>query len=56
MAKGFIYTLEDEKILEYMALSIEERLTWLEEMNEFNRLFLTAREKEIMEALREGRI
>ena len=56
MAKGFSYTLEDEKILEYMALSIEDRLTWLEEMNEFNRLFLTKKEKEVMESFREGRI
>jgi len=56
MDKGLIYTLEDEKIIAYMALSVEDRLKWLEEMNEFNRLFLTKREKEVMEGIREGRI
>ena len=56
MDKGLIYTLEDEKIIEYMSLSVEDKLQWLEEMNEFNRLFLTEKEKEVMEGLREGRI
>ncbi len=56
MDKGLIYTLEDEKIIEYMALSVEDKLQWLEEMNEFNRLFLTKEEKEVMEGLREGKI
>jgi hypothetical protein len=56
MDKGLIYTLEDEKIIEYMALSVEDKLTWLEEMNQFNRLFLTPKDKEVMEGLREGRI
>jgi len=56
MVKGLIYTLEDEKITEYMALSVEDKLQWLYEMNEFNRLFLTGKEKEVMERLREGRI
>lgn len=56
MTKGFSYTLEDDKILEYMKLSVEDKLQWLEEINIFNLLFLTAHEKEIMEGLREGRI
>ena len=56
MTKGLIYTIEDEKIIEYMALPTEDKLQWLEEMNEFNRLFLTKKEKEVMEGLREGRI
>lgn len=56
MDKGLIYTLEDDKIIEYMALSVEDKLNWLEDMAEFNRLFLGAKEKEIMEGLREGLI
>jgi hypothetical protein len=56
MTKGFTYTLEDEKIVEYMKLSVEDKLAWLEEINEFNDLFLTKKDKEIMEGLREGRI
>lgn len=56
MAKGLIYTIEDDKIIEYMALSVEDKLQWLEEMNQFNQLFLGKKEKEIMEGLREGRI
>jgi len=56
MAKGLIYTLEDEKIIEYMKLSVEEKLKWLEDINAFNELFLTEREKEIRERLREGRL
>jgi len=30
MGKGFSYTVEDEKILEYMGLSVEDKLAWLE--------------------------
>lgn len=56
MVKGLIYTLEDDKIFEYMALSVEDKLRWLEDMNGFNQLFLGRKEKEIMEGLREGRI
>lgn len=32
MYKGFRYTLPREKIIEYMKLSAEEKLTWLEEI------------------------
>lgn len=56
MSKGFSYTLEDEKILEYMKLSDEEKLTWLEEINEFTRAVLSEKEKELRERLREGTI
>lgn len=31
MGKGFSYTFEDEKIIEYMKLSTEDKLNWLEE-------------------------
>ncbi len=52
MDKGFIYTLEDEKIIEYKKLSTEDKLKWLEEINEFTNMVLNAREKELREKLR----
>lgn len=36
MAKGFRYTLEEEKIRDYMKLTMKERLLWLEEMRLFS--------------------
>lgn len=33
---GFSYTLETEKIREYMKLSTEEKLEWLEAINKLN--------------------
>jgi hypothetical protein len=56
MDKGFIYTLEDEKIIGYMQLSTEEKLKWLEEINEFTNMVLSDREKELREKLRAGEI
>jgi hypothetical protein len=52
MRKGFTYTLEDEKIREYMALSAEDKLKWLEEVNEFLDLALGPTEKEAIRKLR----
>ena len=52
MDKGFIYTLEDEKIIEYIKLSTEDKLQWLEEINEFNNMVFGDREKELREKLR----
>ena len=52
MDKGFIYTLEDEKIIEYMKLSTEDKLQWLEEINEFNNMVFCDREKELRKKLR----
>jgi hypothetical protein len=52
MKKGFSYTLEDEKIRDYMALSTEDKLKWLEDINEFTRLALSPAEKEIREKIR----
>lgn len=40
MSEEFSYTLEDEKILEYLKLSTEDKLNWLEEISEFNKLVL----------------
>jgi hypothetical protein len=56
MKKGFEYNLEDEKIIEYMKLSTADKLRWLEEINEFNRIALSEREKEIMAKLRAAEI
>lgn len=56
MDKGFSYVLEDDKILEYMKLSTEDKLNWLEDINQFNSLFLTDKEKEIREKLILGKI
>jgi hypothetical protein len=52
MRNGFSYTLEDEKIKEYMALSDEDKLNWLEEANVFLDLALGPTEKEAIRKLR----
>ncbi|GAB61087.1 conserved hypothetical protein [Candidatus Jettenia caeni] len=52
MDKGFVYTFEDEKIIEYMKLSTEDKLKWLEEINELTNAVLSDREKELREKLR----
>jgi hypothetical protein len=54
--KGFFYTLEDEKILEYMKLTVEEKLQWLEEIAELTEATLTEKEKEFRRRLLEGTI
>lgn len=56
MKKGFSYTLEEEKILEYLKLSTEDKLKWLEEINAFNRMVMDNRENAIREKLRTGEI
>ncbi len=56
MLKGFSYVLEEEKIIEYMKLSTEDKLTWLEEINEFSNMVLNDKEKEIRAKLRTGEI
>ena len=52
MSKGFFYTLEDEKLIEYMKLSTKDKLKWLEEINEFTNLTLNGKEKELRAKLR----
>ena len=56
MSKGFSYTLEDEKIREYVKLSTEDKLRWLEEINEFTQAALSESEKRFRELLRAGEI
>lgn len=50
--KGFSYTLEDDKIKEYMKLTTEEKLQWLEEIVEFTNMTLTDKEKEFQNKIR----
>ncbi len=50
--KGYSYTIEDEKIIEYIKLSTEDKLNWLEEINEFTNMVLNDKEKEMREKLR----
>jgi hypothetical protein len=52
MRKGFSYTIEDDKMRDHMALSAEDKLQWLAEVNEFLELALGPREKEFRERLR----
>ncbi|MFH0924388.1 MAG: hypothetical protein V1872_01935 [bacterium] len=56
MNKGFSYVLEEEKIIDYLKLSIEDRLNWLEEINEFTMMVLNDKEKEIRKKIRAGEI
>ncbi len=50
--RGFSYTLEDEKIIEYIKLSTKDKLKWLEEIMLFTEKALTPKEKEIREYFR----
>ena len=54
--KGFSYTLDDEKIIEYMKLTVEEKLQWLEEIIELTESTLTEKEKEFRRRLMDGTI
>jgi hypothetical protein len=56
LGKGYSYTIEDEKIREYMKLSTADKLRWLSEINEFTNKVLTRKQKEIREKLRRGEI
>ncbi len=53
---GFFYSLEDEKIIEYLKLSTEEKLKWLQEINDFTNMVLSDKEKEFRQKLRAGTI
>lgn len=56
MTKGFYYTLEDEKIREYMKLTTEEKLKWLEEINALTEMVLIEKEKQFRNKLRSAEI
>lgn len=53
---GFSYTVEDDKIKEYMKLTTEEKLEWLQEIVEFTNLVLTDKEKEFQNKLRRSEL
>ncbi|MFC2140840.1 hypothetical protein ACFLQP_00905 [Acidobacteriota bacterium] len=54
--KGFYYSLENEKIRDYMKLTPEEKLQWLEAINQFTNLALNDQQREFREKLRRGEI
>ena len=56
MAKGFKYHIEDDKIREYMKLSAEQKLKWLEEIQKFSELAMTDEAKKIREKFRKCEI
>jgi len=49
---GYRYTVDDEKIREYMKLTTEEKLLWLQEIVEFTEMALSDREKKFRRKLR----
>ena len=55
MNKGFYYTLEREDIVNYMKLSDEEKLNWLEEIVLFTEKALTPKEKKVRDYFRNNR-
>ncbi|MDD5457149.1 MAG: hypothetical protein PHV30_08965 [Candidatus Margulisbacteria bacterium] len=52
----FIYSLEDSKIREYMKVSAEDKLLWLEEINIFTQMVLTEKQKELRNKIRTGEL
>ena len=54
--KGYSYTLEEEKVIEYMKLSTEQKLKWLEEINAFTHAVLSDEEKLMRQKLRAAEI
>ena len=54
--KGYSYTVEDEKLLEYMKLTTEQKLQLLEEINAFTFAVLSEEEKLLRQKLRSGEI
>ena len=55
-SKGYSYTIEEEKILEYMKLTTEQKLQWLEEINAFTFAVLSNDEKLLRQKFRSGEI
>lgn len=51
MINGLRYHLEREKIIEYMKLSVKDKLNWLDEANKFNQMALSDKEKDIQKML-----
>ncbi len=47
MKIDFEYELEKEDLIEYMKLTAEQKLQWLEDINNFNEVVLTEKKKKI---------
>ncbi|MDZ4844345.1 MAG: hypothetical protein SH857_02225 [Chitinophagales bacterium] len=54
--KGFNYYLEDEQLLAFSKWSLVEKLTWLEEINEFMSRVQTKQSARVMEMFKSGKI
>jgi hypothetical protein len=54
--KGYSYTVEDDKLREYMKLTTKEKLEWLEEITTLTELTLSENERKFRELLRAGKI
>jgi len=50
--KGYSCTVEDEKIIEYMKRSTEQKIEWLEEINAVTHAVLSDEEKLMRQKLR----
>ncbi len=53
---GFRYVLDDEQILKYLEVPVEQRLEWLEEANRLIFAATPPRNREIREKFRRGEI
>ena len=53
---GFHYIVEEEQILKYLQVPIEQRLEWLEEANRFLLAATPPDAREIWQKLRKGEI
>lgn len=47
MINGLRYYLDKEKIVAYLALSVKDKLNWLEDANKFNQIALSSKEKNL---------
>ncbi len=56
ITKGYKYYFDEDKIREYMKVPASEKLKWLEEVRQFNEMFMTEKAKKIRELLRKGEI
>ncbi len=54
--KGYSYFVTDEQIREYMKLTSEEKLQWLEEANEFIQAASDERKIEVRNMFRKGEL
>ncbi|MEM2282667.1 MAG: hypothetical protein QXH26_03870 [Candidatus Hadarchaeales archaeon] len=54
--KGFRYRVTKKTILNYLKLTPEQRLEWLEEINTFLYTFMPKQNREIMQKFRAGEI